>query len=168
MNCCLGWNCGSKSENFRLRGFETLAAGSVWICVWADLEGCKCMPTCCAISANSCWLAWNAIGSCTFVRVESDSAVIAFSDRDVGFTFEICGDTGDISTSCSFVVEAIAVFLLGSKICAFLEFWWIVKVLPFSPTWRAWPYRRRSSFLLLVPLFSCALPRRPLLVEVNS
>ena len=80
------------------------------------------MPTCCAISANSCWLAWNAIGSCTFVRVESDLEVIVFSDRDVGFTFEVFGDTGDISMSCSFLVKAIAVFLLSSEICAFLEF----------------------------------------------
>ena len=79
------------------------------------------MPTCCGIFANSCWLAWPAIGSCMFVQVESDSEVIAFSARDVGFTFESCGDTGDIGTSCNFVVKAIAVFVLVSKVCAFLE-----------------------------------------------
>ena len=80
---------------------KTFAEGSVWECMQVDMEG--------------------FVGSCIFVQIESDSKVIAFSNRDVEFTLQSCEDTGDISTSCKFVVMAFVVFGLVLKVCAFLE-----------------------------------------------
>ena len=100
INCCLGWHCCLKRKTVCDR-LKTFAEGSVWVCMQVDLEG--------------------FVGSCIFVQIESDSKVIAFSNRDVGFTLQSCEDTGDISTSCKFVVMAFVVFGLVLKVCAFLE-----------------------------------------------
>ncbi len=52
------------------------------------------------------------------MRDVSDLKFISFSKCDVGCTVKVFGNS-DVSSRCSFVVEATAVFFLASEICAF-------------------------------------------------